>query len=226
MKKIRKTFELIVLGLVTAFMFSMTSYAASSEMIHTGSLSAEQIENTIISNIENNLIITNTNGEEAEDVVFQVSNCDVLFDGEGGYANVGVDLYLPNRADGNGNVFGTGTDSSGSVRFNMTIYFTLSDYNGQTYGVLTRFTGNYVVTQSGVSVSNNRVNYYTTGSSPEFINVYGQENTYYVTSFSFAKYTGYTIPVLLSAHHDLGAAWLARINRGGSSWEFSMPVRY
>lgn len=130
MKKIRKTFELIVLGLVTAFMFSMTSYAASSEMIHTGSLSAEQIENTIIGNIENNLIITNTNGEEAEDVVFQVSNCDVLFDGEGGYANVGVDLYLPNRADGNGNVFGTGTDSSGSVRFNMTIYFTLSDYNG------------------------------------------------------------------------------------------------
>ena len=226
MKKIRKTTELIILVLVAIFMFSMTSYAESSEAPHASSLSAEQIESAIISDIENNLIITNTNGEEAEDVEFRVSNCDVLFDSEGGCANVGVDLYLPNRADGNGNVFGTATDSSGSVRFNLTIYFSLSDYNGQTYGVLTRFTGNYNVTQSGVSVTNNRVNYYTTGGSPAFISVYNQENTYYVTSFSFSKYTGYTMPVLLSADHDLGAAWLARINRGGASWDFSMTVRH
>ena len=177
--------------------------------------------------ITENLMVFDEQGNEAHDVDCVVQNCDIINANSGGYrADVAVDIYLPSATSGSGNISGTGTDPTSSVRVNLTIYFSLSDYNGATYGVLTRFSGTYSVLQSGVSVTNRRVNYYTTGANTAGIKVNSQQKTYYVSSTSFSKYTGYSIPVLLSAEHFLGAAWQATVNRGGSSWSFSLPVTY
>lgn len=108
-------------------------------------------------------------------------------------------------------------DSTTSVYFSMTVDYSKNSSN---YICLRQVSGSYNIQQSGISVTNQSVEYVQ--ESPLLgVNDYGIQ---YPTSSSFSYNTGFTnyIPDNISTM-TFGATWKATINRGNSSWSFSFP---
>ena len=108
-------------------------------------------------------------------------------------------------------------DNTTSVLFSMTVNY---NKNSSNYICLSNVSGSYSIKQSGVSVTNQSLQYVQN-------NPYVGVNDYatrYPTSSSFSYNTGFSnyVPDDNSTL-SFGAVWNATIKRGGSSWSFSFP---
>ena len=116
----------------------------------------------------------------------------------------------------NGDMGDSYWDPSGSVLFNMRLYY--SEQSNPSTVRLDKVTGNLSVKQANITYSNQKVNYQCSNPS-----VVQQQNSKYPTGSSFSYNTGFSKYVPAADYSSVGAAWSGKLTRGSSwTWQFNV----